>query len=217
MSQTAGIVYVLDGAGGSGWTPLVLRRTLSHLPYDVHHFRWGKGYMRIISDLTNKENIHQKSAELANLIHEYKRHHHNHKIYVIAKSAGTIVALKALARVDQDTVELAILLSPAVSPRFELSSALRAVRKELVSFWSPADLFWLGIGTSWFGTADGVRCRAAGLVGFKTSDEPGAHSKLRQIKWEPSMMRLLHLGGHPGNSMPPFLRQHVIPLLEPDY
>jgi pimeloyl-ACP methyl ester carboxylesterase len=219
MSKSTGIVYILDGAGGSGWTPLVLRRALADLPYDVHHFRWGRGYMRIISDLTNSENIQLRSRELADLIRDYRRRSGNRKVYVIAKSAGTMVALRALAQVEEESVERAILLSPAVSPGFPLSDSLRAVKRDLVSFWSPNDLFWLGLGTSLFGTADGVPCRAAGLVGFRVPDEqelPREYVKLRQIRWEPSMVRLLHLGGHAGNSMPPFLRKHVVPLLKHD-
>jgi alpha-beta hydrolase superfamily lysophospholipase len=219
VSASAGIVYVLDGAGGSGWTPFIFRRSLSHLPYDVQHFRWGRGYMRILHDLTNRENVRDKAEELTDLIKKYKQQNPEGKTYIIAKSAGTLVALKALEQLEADSVERAILLSPAVSPTFPLSNALNAIRQDLISFWSPNDVFWLGLGTSLFGTADGVMSRAAGLVSFKIPNEPELqkqYSKLRQIKWEPSMMRLLHLGGHAGNSMPAFVRTHIIPLLTPD-
>jgi alpha-beta hydrolase superfamily lysophospholipase len=218
MSHTTGVVYVLDGAGGYGWTPFILRRMLTHLPYDVYHFRWGR-CLRIISDLTDRENVWRKSHDLARLIGDYRDKNRNHKIYLVAKSAGAVVALRALEQVESGSVESGILLSPAVSPQFPLSRALRAIRRDLVSFWSPIDLFWLGLGTSVFGTADGVSCKAAGLVGFKIPSEQELskeYSKLRQIRWEPSMARLMHLGGHSGNSMPPFLRKHVVPLLAPD-
>jgi len=218
MSDTTGVVFVLDGAGGYGWTPFLLRRMLTQFPYEVHHFRWGR-CLRIISDLTDRENVWRKSQELAQLIREYKNKNRNHKIYLVAKSAGSVAALRALEQVDAGCVESGILLSPAVSPQFPLAGALRAIRGELVSFWSPIDLFWLGLGTSIFGTADGVPCKAAGLVGFKIPSEQELseeYSKLRQVRWEPSMARLLHLGGHSGNSMPPFVRKHVIPLLAPD-
>jgi pimeloyl-ACP methyl ester carboxylesterase len=171
--------------------------------------------MQIISDLTNRDNIHAKAAELAELIASRRKQDSEHKIYIIAKSAGTVVALNALSQVGDDCVERAILLSPAVSPHYPLERVLRAVKQDVVSFWSPIDLFWLGLGTSLFGTADGVPCRAAGLVGFKMHAEHD-YSKLRQVKWEPSMIRLFHLGGHPGNSMPPFLRKHIVPLLTPE-
>src|SRR5580692_124163 len=124
MAETTGVVYILDGAGGSGWTPYIVRRSLAHLPYEVHHFKWGQGYMRIIHDLTNKQNIQNKAAELAELIKAQRRK--GHKVYVVAKSAGTMVALSGLALLEPDTVERAILMSPAVSPQFPLDAALRA-------------------------------------------------------------------------------------------
>jgi pimeloyl-ACP methyl ester carboxylesterase len=219
VSEKEGIVFILDGAGASGFTPLVLKRSLAELPYEVQTFRWGTGYMRIISDLTNRENIQRKSDELTHSIQQYKIKNETHRIYVIAKSAGTVVALRALSQLPEHTVEKAILLSPAVSPQFPLSDALRAVRHELVSFWSPIDLFFLGFGTSVFGTADGVHTRGAGLVGFRIPEDGAAteaeYSKLRQIKWDPSMIKLMHLGDHSGNSMPPFVRRHIVPLLSP--
>jgi pimeloyl-ACP methyl ester carboxylesterase len=240
-----GVVYVVDGAGGSGFTPLVLRRSLAHLPYEVRHFRWGTGYGRILSDLTNRENIRQKASELSRSITEYREQSGNEdcRVYVVAKSAGTAVALWALTELAPDTVERAILLSPAVSPTFPLVDALRAVRSDLINFWSPNDLFFLGLGTSLFGTADGVFCKSAGLTGFApkngnsaiprtgvtkgglpsdglssegvaNDDVSSEYAKLRQIKWDPSMIKFLHLGTHSGNSMPPFVNKYIVPLLQ---
>ena len=216
LSSDEGIVYILDGAGGSGWTPTVLRHLLSELPYEFHHFRWGHGYMQIIRDLTNRTNLRKRSEELANLIREYKKKYPERKVYVIAKSAGTAPAVMALSQLEANTVERAILLAPAISPRFDLSKALAATKQELYSFWSPHDHFYLGLGTSLFGTADGVPCRAAGLTGFVRPDESQHnphYAKLQEVKWQPSMMLLGHLGGHPGNSMPPFMRRYILPLL----
>jgi hypothetical protein len=42
---------------------------------------------------------------------------------------------------EANAVDRAVLLSPAVSPRFDLDPALRAVRRDLISFWSPLDWF----------------------------------------------------------------------------
>lgn len=216
LSNNEGIVFILDGAGGSGWTPTVLRHILSELPYEVHHFRWGHGYMRIIKDLTNRDNTKLRSEELAALIRDYRTKHPQRKVYVIAKSAGTAPAVMALSQLEPDTVDRAFLLSPAISPAFDLTLALGATKQELYSYWSPHDHFWLGLGTSLFGTADGVPCRAAGLTGFKRPEDPQKnlhYAKLREIEWTPSMLLQGHLGGHPGNSMPPFIRKYVLPLL----
>jgi hypothetical protein len=222
VSTSSGVVFVVDGAGGSGFTPHVLRRSLSRLPYEVRHFRWGTGYGRILSDLTNRENIRQKASELSQSIAGYRRDDETrgNRVFVVAKSAGTAVALWALTELEPDTVDRAILLSPAVSPNFPLIRALPAVRNDLINFWSPNDIFFLGLGTSLFGTADGVYGKSAGLTGFasETCDDNAViaseYAKLRQIKWEPSMIKFLHLGTHAGNSMPPFVDNYIVPLLQ---
>lgn len=212
-----GIVYLLDGAGGSGFTPVVYRMSLAKLPYEVTHFRWGTGYGRLLSDLTDRENMLKKSRELSSSIKEYRIKNEDKKIYVIAKSAGTAVALNALSEVGENTIERVILLSPAVSPKYPLLPVLKAVRQDVVSFWSPHDTFYLGWGTSTFGTADGIFGKGAGLTGFDVPDqheEIHHYAKLRQIKWQPQMRRYLHFGDHSGNSMPPFVKEFVLPLLE---
>jgi len=214
--QTKGIVYIIDGAGASGFTPLVLKSCLAGLPYELQQFRWGTGYGRVLSDLTNRENMLAKSDQLHQIICDYKKRHPDRRIFIIAKSAGTAIALNAVSKMDAETIERLILLSPAVSPGYSLTAALAAVRQDIICFWSPVDIFYLKYGTSWFGTADGVFGKAAGLIGFQIPEESAElphFKKLRQIKWEPSMMRYLHTGDHWGNSMPPFVIKFIVPLL----
>ncbi|MBC7999081.1 MAG: alpha/beta hydrolase [Leptolyngbya sp.] len=210
----SGIVFVLDGAGAAGFTPKVLRKSLAVLPYEVNHFYWATGY-GLISDLTDRKNIEKKALELSAAITEYRQNNENGRVFVIAKSAGTMVALRALAQVEAHAVERVVLMSPAVSKDFVLVDALKAVKNEMVSFWSPIDLFFLGLGTSVFGTADGIRGKGAGVCGFQLPADLSAsedYSKLRQIKWTPSMARCGHFGDHWGNSMPPFVDRYIVPL-----
>lgn len=209
-------MYIIDGAGGSGFTPLVLKRALSAHPYEVKHFRWGTGYMRIINDLTNRANLLAKSEELSSEISEFRAGNPNCKIFIVAKSAGTAVALNALTNLPENSVERVILMSPAVSPSYPLPDSLRAVRHDVVSFCSSADLLFLHLGTSIFGTADGVRGVGAGLRGFARPNDRALakqYGKLREIHWQPSMIKLLHFGDHSGNSMPLFVKEYILPLL----
>ncbi len=86
---------------------------------------------------------------------------------MVAKSGGAGIAVRALEWLADDAVERAILLAPAISPRYDLTAALRAVRREIVVFWSPLDVVVLGAGTRLFGTIDRVKTVGAGLVGFR--------------------------------------------------
>lgn len=212
----SGIVFVLDGAGAAGFTPKVLRKSLSVLPYEVNHFYWATGF-GLISDLTDRKNIEQKAQELSVAITDYRKKNEQNRVFIIAKSAGSMVALRALAQVEAHAVERVVLMSPAVSKDFELADALKAVKNEMVSFWSPIDLFFLGLGTSVFGTADGIRGRGAGVCGFQLPADLSLnedYSKLRQIKWVPSMVKCGHFGDHWGNSMPPFVDRYIVPLFQ---
>ena len=114
----------------------------------------------------------------------------------------------------------AVLLSPALSPRYDLTGALRAVSTEMVVFWSPWDVIVLGAGTRVFGTADRVRTASAGMTGFRVPESAGndvervrQYAKLRQVRWAPRMARTGYLGSHVGPDSPIFLRNYVVPLL----
>ena len=139
-------------------------------------------------------------------------------MFLVGKSGGSGMVVRALERLPEDTVEAAVLLAPALSPGYDLTRALRAVRREMVVFWSPLDLIVLGLGTRVFGTIDRVNAVSAGLVGFRRPealDEPGKaqYAKLRQVRWRPIMARTGYLGGHVGPDSPAFLRRYVVPLL----
>ena len=115
------------------------------------------------------------------------------------------------------------MLAPALSPRYDLTAGLRAVRRDMVVFWSPLDLIVLGLGTRLFGTIDRVRTVGAGLVGFRIPTD-AAHDqnrnceyrKLRQIRWHPRMAATGNFGGHLGPDCPLFLKKYVVPLLQFD-
>jgi hypothetical protein len=219
LGQKKGIVFVIDGAGGSGFLPFVLSRILPEAGLEMNHFRWSAGYMRIIKDLKNRDTNRKRASELASVLRNYRLQFPEHQLHLVAKSAGTALALWAMTELEPLTLDRVVLLSPAVSPVFPLDDALRAARQDVYSFWSPADVFFLDWGTTLFGTADGVYGRSAGLVGFagnRQNGQPVGKARLCEVKWAPSMISSLHVGDHSGTSMPPFIRKYVMPLLSPD-
>ena len=129
-------------------------------------------------------------------------------------------ALESLAETETQ-VSGVVLIAPALSPRYDLSRALEAVRGEMVVFWSPFDVFVLGAGTGIFGTIDRVQGVSAGLVSFKVPSDfndraKAQYKKLRQVSWRPGMASTGYLGGHVGPDSPAFLRKYVVPLLRPN-
>jgi Serine aminopeptidase, S33 len=228
-----GLVLVADGVGGLDLCGTALRYVLGAegLRYAFHVFPWGHGFGRWLADLTNVTNRDAKAALLADVVRQFRARQPDDPVFLVAKSGGSGVVVKALEQLEENSVCRAVLLSPALSPRYDLTAALRAVCKEMVVFWSPWDVIVLGAGTRLFGTADRVRTASAGLTGFRLPDaassSPAADSeaagsdvdrarqyaKLRQVRWAPRMAATGYLGGHVGPDSPIFLRNYVVPLL----
>ena len=78
-----------------------------------------------------------------------------------------------------------------------------SVRREVVVFWSPLDVFILGLGTLIFGTIDRVRTVGAGLVGAGS----------RQSRIVTDLAGLLDLWGLAGLSAPRWQLPAGAPLL----
>lgn len=216
-----GLVLVADGIGGFDVCGRALSRRVkaAGLPYATWIVRWGHGFGRWYSDLTDADECEARAGDVAETIRLYRAERPDAPIFLVGKSGGCAVMVKALERLDAPEVERAVLLAPALSPGYDLTRALGNVRSEVVVFWSPLDVFFLGLGTGVFGTSDRVRGRGAGLVGFRTpspGDEPGrvaAYRKLRQVRWSPRMGSTGNLGGHLGSDSPRFLARYVVPLL----
>jgi len=216
-----GLVLVADGIGGFDLCGRALARVVREagLAYTTWIVRWGHGVGRWYADLTNAADCAARAGDVAETIRLFRERRPDVPIFLVGKSGGCAVMVQALERLEGPAVERAVLLAPALSPGYDLTRALGRVRSEVVVFWSPLDLFFLGLGTGVFGTSDRVRGRGAGLVGFRppAADAPPgrveAYRKLRQVRWSPGMSATGYLGGHLGPDSPRFLARYVVPLL----
>jgi hypothetical protein len=220
-STPEAIVYVADGIGGFDLCVHGLRRALRREGLAGHEVRavgWGHGWGRWYRDLTDVPWHAARAEALAADVRAALASHPGVPVYLVGKSGGTGIVARALAGLPAGSVERAVLLSSALSPAYDLTAALGAVRREVVAFSSPLDVFFLGAGTEVFRTIDRVRTPAAGLVGFRMPPgaDPAAYAKLRQVRWTPRLIGAAHLGGHLGADNPRFLRRVVVPLLAPD-
>jgi hypothetical protein len=219
---TRGLVVVADGVGGLDLCGTGLRYVMGaeRLPYAVDLFPWGHGFGRWYADLTDVANRDKQAGSIAESVRRFQSAQPDDPVFLVAKSGGAGVVVKALELLGEESVERVVLLAPALSPGYDLSAGLRAVRRELVVFWSPFDIIVLGAGTRLFGTIDRVKTVGAGMVGFVVprADDPDAerarqYEKLRQVRWHPGMAATGYLGGHVGPDSPAFLRKYVVPLL----
>jgi pimeloyl-ACP methyl ester carboxylesterase len=216
--RATGLVLVADGVGGLDLcgTGLQYAAARAGLTHTVRIHRWCHGFGRWLRDLTNVAN-HVASAEaMVAEVEAFRARNPGRPVFLIGKSGGSGIVVRALERLPEGAVERAVLIAPALSPGYDLSAALRAVRRDMVVFWSPLDVFILGAGTRLFGTVDRVGSAAAGLVGFRPppSADPTQYAKLRPLRWQPKMGATGYFGGHVGPDSPRFLRRYVVPLLE---
>lgn len=171
------------------------------------HGRCGPGLN--LSDIWNTD-LHERHArEIADYIADYKRRHPAAPVYVLGCSAGGQVALRAIELLpDGLSVDAAALLSPAVSPRRDVTGVLAHIDGMLVNSCSRLDFAILGLGTLVVGTGDRKRSASAGMVGLRTDDE-----RVVNLFWRPSMVFTGRMGGHNSCMAPAFIARYVAPLM----
>jgi hypothetical protein len=219
-TEGPGVVFVIGGIGGIDLLPFSAQLTLPRagVPHEIRNYVWTHGWGQLLQDLKDTEHAQRKAKELADEVRRIKEKQPDRPIYFLAKSGGTCLALLAAEQLPAGTLERIVLLSAAVSPTYDLRPALRATRRQIVSFHSPHDQLVLNLGTRALGTMDRVRGPSAGLRGFavpaQLSDEDQKlHARLIQFSWDPSMLLQGYAGGHTGTSLPLFLSVHAAPWL----
>lgn len=217
-----GVIVVVGGVGGLENLHGSLQMALKweKLDLEVRAFQWTHGKGHILKDLQDSRHHTHKIAELVEELRALKAEQPDRPLYLVGRSGGSGLALAAADLLEPATLERIILLSPAVSPTFDLRGALRATRHEIVSFNSDLDVVVLGWGTWQFGTVDRLYCSSAGRSGFSKPTDPDAETqelyrRLIQVRWTPAMLLEGHTGGHLGTTLPTFLAREVVPWLKP--
>ncbi len=214
-----GIILVAGGIGGidGAATGLAYAAAARGLSYRVECLHWSCGLGRWFRDLTDTRLHAEQAALLVDWIYTLRESHPGVPIYLAGKSGGSKLVVQALEQLPEASVEAAVLLGPALSPGYDLTGALRGLKRELIVYYSPYDAVLLNLGTRIFGTIDRVHSVASGLVGFRQPEGANAatYERLRQIRWQRSMVRDGYLGEHFTLDHPRFLERHVMPWLEP--
>ncbi len=137
-------------------------------------------------------------------------------IIVTAHSGGAGIVVWALEKLPPDVqVDRVILLASALSPGYDLSSALKHVRGRMYNFYSNHDVIVLETGTTLFGTIDGVKTPASGFTGFHKPEtaDAAAYQKLEQIPYDDSWLQWGNDGSHIGLMSKRFVTHVIAPLV----
>lgn len=218
-----GIIYVLPGIEGySVWNRnIALGLDDGGVTSAIEIYDWTTGLPGgFVFNLADLERNRQQARRLADKIIRYRASHPGSPVHLIGHSGGggiAVLTLEALPAGRQ--IDMAILLGPALSPDYDLSTALRRTRYGIHVFYSRRDVSFLQLGTSLFGAIDRDYGASAGAVGFRqpahlsAADRILYDRKLRQVAWDQRLARYGASGTHLGWASRRFARDYLAPLI----
>jgi pimeloyl-ACP methyl ester carboxylesterase len=164
--------------------------------------------------LGNIKRNRREAAKVAKMIEKHLEQNPNLQITITSHSGGTAIAVWALEMLPPKVnVQQLVLLASALSPQYDLSKALKHVSGKAYAFYSEGDAIVLGVGTKMFGTMDGKKTQAAGLVGFTRppKGDRTQYARLIQRAYDKGWMVFGNIGNHIG----PMSRSFAEHVLEP--
>jgi pimeloyl-ACP methyl ester carboxylesterase len=219
-----GIVYVLPGIEGrSIWNyDIAVGLDQGGVDSAIEVYDWTIGVPSVYN-LVDVNRNRRQAQRLAQRIVEHQVRYPGTPVHLVGHSAGGGVTVLVLEELPEGhRVDLAILLAPALSPTYDLTTALQHTRRGIVSFHSEYDLALLGLGTLCFGSVDRRLGVSAGAVGFRPpSDLTQAgrdlyEQRLRQVAWCESLGRCGAPGTHFGWASRPFASGPLAALIRHD-
>ena len=204
-------VIFLDGAGWSG-SHLRVRSGLRAAGFTgrVEVFGWSSMLGPVPDHLLVNRKV-RKGRELAERIQAHRAAHPDAELHLMGLSAGTAVIVFALEQLPDDVgVDNVVLLSPSISDRHDLSTALEHVRGYLYATCSRGDAILAGLTAN----ADGVPGRPAGLGGLRIPSRVrryDLYSRVVNLRWRPIYADLGWNGAHTRVTRKRFVERVIAP------
>jgi len=177
----------------------------------VSVYRWNSGIplLRVFPNLTHRRHHRRSATGLRELIRDHRARFGDTRVAILAQSGGCWIAMQALEELDgSDAIDRAVLLGPSIWPGYDPARAARGCREGMISIGGPGDYFFLGLGTTTFGTSDRHFSPSAGLLGWRRKAVGFA-----DVRWRPEWLRFGYVGNHITAVSPAFIRHVVAPWL----
>lgn len=174
------------------------------------------GVNKGIAALMNRERNDTEAQKIADKIVAQRKKDPEGRILLTGHSGGTGLIVFALEKLPKEiSVDGVLLLSPALSPAYDLSKALTHVSGKLYCFSSTLDILVLGMGTKLFGTMDRKQGDSAGRIGFvmPESADTKQYEKLVSCPYEKAWMQFENIGDHVSVMSRSFSKHILSPLI----
>lgn len=214
-----GLVVVLSGVGGGVCSTTVCDGLeAGGVDYAIEMFPWTSP-LGMFDSLQNVERNREQAQKVADRIVAYQEEHPGKPAFLVGHSGGGGIAIWAAEALPEGhPVEGIVLVSPALSPTYDLRPAMMRSRGGVVNFYSELDWFILGVGTTTYGTIDREYVDSAGKVGFSSLDPAQqAYEGLVQVPWTVQSVGKGHLGGHATSGSVWLIQNDVAPLIRADF
>jgi pimeloyl-ACP methyl ester carboxylesterase len=214
-----GLVVVLPGVGGGMGTTTVCEGLQNGgVDYAIEMFPWTSPW-GVLDSLQNVDRNRREAGEIADRIIAYQNEYPGRPVFLVGHSGGGGIAIWAAEALPEDrAIDGIVLVSPALSPNYDLRPAMARSRGGVVNFYSELDWVILGAGTTIYGTIDRENVDSAGMVGFASNDPSGeTYTQLYQVPWTAHSIEKGHLGGHTTSGSVWLIEEDVAPLILGDF
>jgi pimeloyl-ACP methyl ester carboxylesterase len=218
-----GYTIILTGVEGTSFHNVGIARGLIEAghPAAVEVRDWTTGHWPLfVYHLMALERNKEKAREIAEQILKYQTQYPGRPVTLIGHSGGAAMAVLTLEALPADrNVDQVVLLAAAISPDYDLTTALARSEKGIVNYYSWGDVPHLVVGTLALGTLDRQHTVSAGARGFRVPadlDDAGRElytTRLQQVPYQLSMLKSLNAGGHTGPTNHKFVADWVAPRL----
>jgi pimeloyl-ACP methyl ester carboxylesterase len=181
------LVIVINGEAGSTHITdnLLLLNGELRLGLRIQAITWAR-HLSHSEDVVDQEAQIKAAARIACAVQSIRKDSPNVPIFFVGHSGGAHVALRAAEMLPEKSIDRIIVVAPAVSSTYDLTRALKTSRGGIDNFYSGDDSL-LDHMAEHVGTADGMKCKPAGLIGFRlaSSDKRDfeAYRNVRQYPW----------------------------------
>jgi pimeloyl-ACP methyl ester carboxylesterase len=181
------LVFIVNGEAGSTHLTdsVLLLNGESRLGLRIQAVTWAT-HLSHSEDVVDQQAQLKAAARIACTVQALRKDAPNLPIFLVGHSGGAHVVLRAAEMLPEKSIDRIIVVAPAVSCTYDLTRALKTSRGGIDNFYSEDDSLLDHMAES-VGTADGMKCRPAGVTGFRLAssdrNDCEAYRNIRQHRW----------------------------------